>query len=208
MAFKYYALELSAICVFVYVLKLIFPQFFLSNFALVSAQVLVKPWTILTHIFLHADLVHLGYNLFALALFGSILEKQIGSKLFLVVFFAGGIISSIGDVLFYQATIGASGAIFALLGCLAILRPKLVIWVLSVPMPMLFAAFIWALLDLAGMFYPGDIAHAAHLFGLGFGIILGLKLRKKYKAYEEPKRKSKVMSEEELEEWEKKYMLK
>lgn len=206
--FKYYALKLSVICIFIYVLQLISPQFFLSNFALVSSQVLLRPWTILTHIFLHGSLLHLGYNLFALALFGSILEKQVGSKLFLIIFFVGGVISSFGDILFYEATIGASGAIFAILGSLAILRPKLVVWALGVPMPALVAAFIWALLDLAGMFYPGDVAHAAHLFGLGFGIIFGFKLRKKYKVYEKPKRKEKVMSDKELEEWEKEYMLK
>ena len=200
--FGWYAVKLGALCTFVYFLSLIFPDIH-AWFALVSAQVFSRPWTIVTHIFLHGDLMHLGSNMFALLLFGSILEKEIGSRRFLLVFFASGIVSSAADVMFYPSTIGASGAIFGILGLLAVLKPKMIVWVLGVPMYMVVAAGVWALLDLTGMFYPSNVAHAAHLFGLGFGIALGLLMRKPGPRKE---KKEEVLSRKELEEWEDRYM--
>ena len=55
------------------------------------------------------------------------------------------------------------------------------VWVFGVPMPMFVAAILWALIDIVGMFAPSGIANAAHIFGLGSGIIIGLLLRKKFK---------------------------
>jgi len=201
-----FAIIFTGICVFVYLLSLAVPGI-AEHLLLVSGQVLARPWTILSHIFLHANLRHLYFNMFALALFGSILEKYIGSRNFLFVFFSTGIVSSIADIIFYHATLGASGAVFGLLGCLAIIRPKQVVWALGVPMYIIVAAVIWVLLDLTGMFYPDNVAHAAHLFGLGFGFVTGLKFRGKYKEPEKPKEHGEMISDQELDEWEKKYMM-
>jgi membrane associated rhomboid family serine protease len=71
-------------------------------------------------------------------------------------------------------------------------------------MPMIVAAGFWAFIDLAGMFYPSDIANAAHLFGLVSGVIIGLALRKRFFLRPEPK--SKVLDEEEIDRWEDEYM--
>jgi membrane associated rhomboid family serine protease len=60
--------------------------------ALETASVASRPWTMLTYIFLHGSFAHLFYNMFALALFGSILERVIGGKRFLFVFFVSGIL--------------------------------------------------------------------------------------------------------------------
>jgi len=159
-----------------------------------------------THIFLHGGLLHLGYNLFALLLFGSILEKLIGSKKFLLIFFIAGIASAFGDVLFYPAAVGASGAIFGIMGCLAILRPKLIVWAYGIPMYMIVAIAIWAFLDLTGIFYPDNVAHAAHLFGLVFGIASGLWIREEFKKSKKQELRYEVISDQELDEWEEKYM--
>ncbi len=206
MEFKYYSLILCGICFIAFIFQQLFPDFFYSNFYLISSNVLDKPWTVITHIFLHGDIFHLGYNLFALALFGSILEKRVGPNMFLIIFFISGIVSSAGDILFYPVTLGASGAIFGVLGTLAILRPRLVIWALGVPMYMIVAAFVWAALDLTGLFTPDNIAHAAHLFGLGYGMATGLYLRKEYGDKRVKRKGEKIISEKELDEWEGKYM--
>ncbi len=143
--------------------------------------------------------------MFALAMFGSILEKYIGSKKFLIVFFSAGIISSIADILFYSATLGTSGAIFGLLGALTVIRPKQVVWALGVPMYIVIAAFVWVGVDLAGLFSPDGTAHAAHLFGMGGGFASGFLLRSRYTEPKRPKKKE-IISDRELDEWEEKYM--
>lgn len=207
--FGWYAVKLSIVMFIVFILTVMYPDIIYPNFSMISSEALIKPWMFVTHIFLHGGLMHLGSNLFALLLFGSILEKTIGSRKFLIIFFAAGIASGFGDLFFYHAAVGASGAVFGILGCLAAIRPKLIVWAMGIPMYMFIAIIIWALLDLAGMFYPDSIAHAAHLFGMAFGIAAGLWIRNKYK---EPRKKQEgikyeVVSDQELDEWERRYMV-
>ena len=203
------ALIFTGICIAVFFMTIL-DAGIAGELMLVSSEVVSRPWTVVSHIFLHTELRHLYFNMFALALFGSILEKYIGSKNFLLVFFATGLLSSVADIMFYQATLGASGAVFGLLGCLTMIRPRQIVWTLGVPMYIVAAAVIWILLDFTGMFYPGNVAHAAHLFGMGGGIVIGFSLRGRYKVQEPRKAASagseEVISERELDEWEKKYM--
>jgi len=200
------AIKLTLLCIFVFLLETLYPQFFLNNFVLNSSEILVKPWMIFTHIFLHGSLKHLFFNMFGLVLFGSILEKIIGYKNFLIVFFLSGIVSGVGSILFYESSLGASGAIFGVLGVLGIIRPRLVVWVWGVPMYIILALLFWGVLDLIGIFSPDQVAHAAHLFGLIFGGIIGLKLRGKYKLVGKKKEEEFKISEEEFKKWEDKYM--
>ncbi len=203
--FKFTALFLSGVCVIVFILAQIFPISY-SYFTLVSSLVLERPWTIITSIFMHANAVHLVSNLFALSLFGSILEKYVGWKKFIIIFFSTGIISSVGDLLWYNETLGASGAIFGVMGALATLRPKQIVWALGVPMYIIVAAFVWVFLDLIGLFYPDNIAHVAHLFGLAFGMGIGVWMRKFYPPPKKKKHKEVEISEESLRRFENKYM--
>jgi len=205
--FKWYAIKLAAICTFIFFLQTIFQDFF-ENFVLISSKVFIAPWTIMTYIFLHGSLEHLFFNMLALVLFGSILEKIIGYKKFLILFFVAGIFSGIASIFFYTAIIGASGAIFGILGTLAILRPKMTVWAMGIPMPMVVAIIFWGFLDVVGVFYPSGVANVGHLAGLFFGIIVGIKLRNKYKMIEKPKEKKIVISEEEFRNWEEEYMKK
>jgi len=182
-------------------------QWWALNLALVSSQVLQRPWTILTHMFMHADFSHLYFNMFALAVFGSIFEKKAGSRNFLIVFFLGGLASSFADIIFYSSTLGASGAIFAVLGCLAVFRPRTVVWAMGVPMYVIIAFLIWVAIDLAGLYSPDNIAHASHLAGMAYGGAYGLWLRR---LHPEPKRVKEpdddLPTEKELERWEEMYM--
>lgn len=200
--FRFLALLLVLACLVIFPLQPFLPT---EQLILVSADVLIRPWTIFTHMFLHGSALHLVGNLFALGLFGSILERLVGWRRFLVIFILGGIISSVGDVLFYSATLGISGALFGVMGAVALLRPSLPVPALGGILPMGVAVVFWAILDLTGLFYPDGIAHAAHLFGLAAGAALGLYLRLRYP--QEKKKQESPISEEEHEAWEKRWMI-
>jgi membrane associated rhomboid family serine protease len=203
MKYNWYAIKLVIITVIIFVFQLLIPSL-TDEYALVSSEFLSKPWTIVTYMFLHATdyLPHILFNMLALALFGSILEKIIGGRKFLIIYFASGIVAGLGSILFYIASIGASGAIFGILGALAVLRPRMTVWIGYVPMPMVFAVLIWIAGNFMGLFAPGGIAYAAHLFGLAFGLIYGFLLRKDYGENAPIKRKTEDMDEEEFREWE------
>lgn len=199
MDFRFVALLLVAVNGTVFLFQGLLP---LEGLVLNSSFVLERPWTLLTHMFLHGSPTHLLGNMFALGLFGSILERLVGWKKFLLVFLVGGFVSSIGDVLFYSSTIGASGAVFGILGTVAVLKPKMGVPAFGTILPMAVAAAFWVLFDLTGFIYPDGIAHAAHLFGMAAGVALGLYLREPTQKIS----KQPLISEEEHKAWEKEWM--
>lgn len=203
--FRWYGLKLVFICIVIFIFQIFFPSI-TNRFALNQRRIFLEPYRFITSIFLHGGLEHLMFNMFALGLFGSILEKIIGSKRFLIIFFVSGLISGTGSVIFYSSSIGASGTIFGILGTLTVLRPKMMVWVLGVPMPMFLAAGIWAFMDLIGMFAPTGVANAAHLFGLFGGIGIGIYLRPRFKKEGKGKKEENLPDEEELKEWEREWM--
>jgi membrane associated rhomboid family serine protease len=81
-----------------------------------------EPWRLFTAIFLHASLIHIAMNGYALWAFGNIVEQELGKARFLVIFFVGGLFASVASFTFGSPTIpgvGASGAIFAVFGAFA-----------------------------------------------------------------------------------------
>lgn len=195
---------LVGLCIAAFIAQTVLPGF-TEQFVLVSAHVFERPWTLVTAIFLHGDFGHLLFNMFALTLFGLILESIVGRKKFAAIFFVGGILASIGSIFLYRAALGASGAIFAILGALAILRPRMQVWVSFVPMPMIAAAAVWAIGDFIGLFVPSGVANLAHLVGLGFGITSGLYLRRQFGEHREGEPLDEK-SEKLIDDWEKKFM--
>jgi len=147
--------------------------FYLSNMAF------ARPWQFITAIFLHGSVLHLLYNLFALFLFGIILERLIGSNKFLGLFIVGGVFANFLSFFWYPNALGASGAIMALIGCLAILRPMMAVWAFGMILPMFFLAVVWVVGSILGIFGFGDqnLGHLAHLSGLFVGILYGMYLR-------------------------------
>lgn len=137
----------------------------------------IQPWRFITAIFLHGSLGHLIFNLLALALFGLVLESVVGSKKFLRIFFISGVVANLIAVNYYPSSLGASGAIYGILGALVILRPMMTVWVYNLPMPMFIAGIVWVMGGIMGLFYPSDIGHIAHLSGIGIGLIFGLIYR-------------------------------
>ena len=175
---------------------------FTEAFLLDSSELAIRPWTIITAMFLHGDVTHLAYNMLALVMFGLVLEGIIGTKRFWALYFAGGIVAGIVAALFYPASLGASGAIFAVLGALAVLRPRMTVWVGYFPMPMAAAALVWVAIDLVGLIAPSDIANAAHIGGLVFGVSAGFALRGRFGQPFRRQKARRVLSERDIERWE------
>ncbi len=159
-----------------------------SLLALTPAYVLAMPWTILTCLFVHGGFTHILFNMITLYFFGNYLSVLLGSNRFLLIYFVGGIIGSLFFVLLalllgseYTSVVGASGAIFALGGALAVMRPRLRVIVFPIPAPIpIWAAVIGGFLLVS--FLPG-VAWQAHLGGLLAGLIAGFCYRKKVQAY-------------------------
>ncbi len=183
MKFKFYAIKLCFILSIVFVVQTLIPKF--TEVFILNELAIVELWRFVSSIFLHASLAHLIYNMFALALFGSILESLVGGRKFLIVFFLTGILANIVSVNFYSSSLGASGAIFGIIGALIIVRPLLVVWAFGMPMPIFLAGILWGAGDLIGAygFLTGNpidnTGNIAHLSGMFFGFIFGLLYRRK-----------------------------
>jgi len=182
-----------------------------SSLALYPPQIIEAPWTFLTSMFIHAGFDHLWYNMFALALFGLILEGLIGEKRFITLYLATGLVAGIGSAIAYPASfsLGASGAIYGIIGALAVLRPKLMIYI-GAPLPMLLYAVLYAFLDLVGVFTginPDNIGYIAHLSGLAVGVILAFYWKSDYDEKKLANAEvSKELGDDELDEWEDRHM--
>jgi len=160
----------------------------LRSFSFIPAYALSRPWTFITAIFLHADITHLFFNGFALMIFGSYLEARVSKSTFILIYLLGGILGNIGYMITatnsFIPGIGASGAIYGIMGTLAILTPRSVVFVYGIPMPMIAALFLWGALEIFGVFVPqGNIASGAHLFGLIAGVAFAFYLRRQYQQH-------------------------
>jgi hypothetical protein len=154
--------------------------------------------------------IHLAYNLFALFIFGLILERTIGSRKFLLLFLISGIIANVFTFYFYPNSLGASGAIMAVIGCLAVLRPMMAVFSFGVILPMFAVAIVWIIGSFLGIFGFGDqgVGYIAHLSGLFIGVLYGFFLRLKNKdnnfsVYSSDKKV--VIPEDTMRGWEKVY---
>ena len=197
------ALWLCLIIFIIFLLQKLIPGF--TDFFILDARLVdIRIWTLLTAVFLHSGMAHLLYNLFALALFGSILEHIIGSKKFMILFFIAGLAASLASLPFYNKVLGASGAIFGILGMLGILRPKLIVWLHYIPMPMIVALFVWAVGDIIGIYAPSGTANIAHLGGLAVGIAAGFCYYKQFREIK-PKKEKVYIDEDKVKEWEKSF---
>lgn len=204
MRYKFFALWIAGVCIVLFILQSLVPEF--TEFGMLNQQSWEQPWRFFTAIFLHGGLSHLLYNMFALALFGSILEKIIGSSKFLLVYFVTGLIANFGSIFFYNSSLGASGAIFGIIGALIIIRPSLTVFAFGLPMPIFVAGILWAAGDVLGIFMPSNVANIAHLLGMGAGIIFGTFLRDWNYSREDKSRI--VFHEDSVRKWEENYLIK
>jgi len=136
--------------------------------------------------FLHNGLVHLLFNMLVLYFFGTALERRIGNKQLLAIFFTAGILSAIGYTFLSQPIfnispgpmIGASGAIYGVFAALTILEPDIRVYVYFVPMKLKHALVLFALFDFLMINSSDMIAHTAHLSGIFVGLYMGFRIKK------------------------------
>ena len=152
------------------------------------------PWwvTIFTSMFLHGSFLHLGGNMLFLWIFGNNIEDSMGRGRFVAFYLLGGVAALAGQVLVDPdaaiPTVGASGAIAAVLGGYALLYPRarvitvifIIIFFTVVELPALLVLGFWFLIQLAygindiaqpvGGQTGGGVAYFAHLGGFLFGL--------------------------------------
>lgn len=135
---------------------------------------------ILTSLFIHFDMAHLIFNMVALFLLGTSLEKKIDTIRYLLVYFVGGIIGNLTMLIpfFYSPEsvgIGASGAISGLVGLGTFFCPgKLVIFPSVLPLPFVVAGALYFLSTALNLFTPSQIGYPVHMIGLLIGMVFGL----------------------------------
>lgn len=153
---------------------------FIRLFGLVPAYVFARfmPWQLVTYMFLHGGLFHLAFNMFALWMFGTDIERTWGARRFLFYYFFTGI--GAGICTYFSAmdsvipTIGASGAIFGILVAYGMMFPDRIIFVsLIFPMKARHVVILFAVMEfLASLSHtPDGIGHFAHLGGMLFGYL-------------------------------------
>lgn len=151
-----------------------------ATFGLSRQTVFPMLWQVVTYMFLHGSLVHLLFNMLILYFMGTEVERELGTRNFLVVYFVAGVLGGLGWLVLaepHQVCIGASGAIFGLMGAFVALFPNryitvLVFFILPITLRAWVLVLILASLDFMGMtmgFGRSGIAHAAHLGGLVAG---------------------------------------
>ena len=173
-------------------------------------------YQLVTYMFMHGGFTHLFFNMFALYMFGGLLERIWGAKRFLIYYFVSGIgagllqevvqyvdfvqsgmatyatvniptigIMPMGEFLNQWTTVGASGAVFAILLAFGMSFPNDKMFVFPLPFPIKAKFFVvgYAVIELfLGVSNAQDgIAHFAHLGGMLFGLVMILYWRKKRK---------------------------
>ena len=148
-------------------------------------------WTFITSMFMHGGFFHLFVNMLSLFFVGSLIEKIIGRKRYLNFYLISGLFAGLFFVLasfiftkdLNAYAVGASGALFGLIGLLMLLAPNLRVYVMFIPIPirLKYAApgmliVLW-LISIAGNV---PIGNTAHLGGLIAGLAYGLYLMKAY----------------------------
>ena len=158
----------------------------LMHFALwplATPEGLFRPWQLITYGFLHAGILHIFFNMFALYVFGPALESYWGGRRFLAYYFVCVIAAGCTQLAVEygmgsgEPTLGASGGIFGILLAFAMLFPRTrLLLYFAIPVPAWLFVAGYAVLEL---FYgvtgrQGSVAHFAHLGGMLGGAIMML----------------------------------
>lgn len=144
---------------------------------------LFNPAQIFTYMFMHGNFWHLFFNMFGLFMFGRVIEGVLGAKKFFIFY----VVCGLGAALVQQIswtidsqigiTVGASGAIFGLLGAFRFYFPNQPLYFIFLPVPikakyMVPLLIVLELLFGVANFSFDNIAHYAHLGGLMVGLLL------------------------------------
>ena len=173
--------------------RALFHSYFIEYYFSLGPNAVLQRWVwqFVTCIFLHKDFMHVLMNMLGLYFFGPEVERAIGTKRFLILYFGSGILGGVGwlaiNGLEPAHCLGASGAVFGILGSFAGLFPNrritlLLFFILPVTMSALTMAVIFGIISFFSMLSPGDsaVAESAHLAGGIAGYLYGLYLAKRY----------------------------
>ncbi|PST85186.1 rhomboid family intramembrane serine protease [Pedobacter yulinensis] len=181
-------LQAAPVASFVFVLTLITSLFAFYNTNVYGKLMLhpysvsrgAKPWTVVTSGLIHADWAHLFFNMMTFFFFAFSLEAQIGSLRFGIIYFAGMILADIPSILkhkdhFWYNSLGASGAISAILFSYILFDPLMKLYIMFIPIGI--PAVLFGGLYLIYCVYMSknsrdNINHDAHFFGALAGLAL------------------------------------
>jgi membrane associated rhomboid family serine protease len=134
-------------------------------------------WRWVTSMFLHASASHLFFNMLGLFVFGRIVESQVKPQWYLSIYFASGLLGSLAFLFTSPVpVVGASGAIFGLLGAAMLWKPLEKVFIFVFPLPLSLVAVLYIITEsLVAYSQPGfgDVAHIAHIGGLITGAVFG-----------------------------------
>ncbi|WP_299063097.1 rhomboid family intramembrane serine protease [uncultured Polaribacter sp.] len=139
---------------------------------------------VLTSGFLHADWMHLGFNMYALYLFGDIVATILGMPNFLIIYFGSLLAGSLYTIQYhknepYYTAVGASGAVSGIVYSSILLYPAMELYLFFIPIPIPGSIFGvgYLLYSIYGMKKQlGNVGHSAHLGGAIGGFVLTLLL--------------------------------
>jgi membrane associated rhomboid family serine protease len=144
--------------------------------SLFSKWILYGPWVehggwyrLVTAMFLHASIIHIGFNMYALWVIGTPVEQYLGRARYIGLYFVSGLAGSAGGLLQAPHTpiLGASGAIFGILGAMMILE-----W--QITGRLAGNAMTWIVINLVISFAIPNISWGGHVGGLIGGILITL----------------------------------
>lgn len=151
---------------------------------------LFRPFQVVTYMFMHGGLMHIFFNMFALWMFGRIMEQAWGGRRFAVYYLLCGVGAALvqeagqglGLIPPYSMTIGASGAVYGILLAFGMTFPNERLFIIPIPFPIKAKWFviIYAAIEVFESLGMQDgVAHMAHLGGMLFGLVLILYWRGK-----------------------------
>ena len=137
-------------------------------------------WQFVTYMFEHGGVWHLFSNMLGLYIFGTVVERTIGTREFLLFYFLTGILTGIGSFIIYLmmgmnvVLMGASGALYAVMFLFSVLYPHARVFVFGlIPISAPLLVVIYFGIELFGSVYASGsgIAHSTHLLGLVFAFL-------------------------------------
>lgn len=154
-------------------------------------------WTLITSVFLHADPEHLIMNMLALFFFGRAVEMGLGRKKFLLIFITSAIVGNIAFLIYSffigplgNSVIGASAAIFGLMGTAMLVKPlEFVFYPYLIPVPLILVAVLYILSNIgsfllvASSLEESNISYIAHIGGLASGMLFGFREEKSKRGF-------------------------
>jgi len=181
-------LLVANLIVFLFQVTLLTVQGSIQTFGFIPLLAAERPWTFLTYMFLHGDILHLAFNLLALFMFGGPVEDRFGNRSFIGFYLLCGMSGALLSLLLVQGfaigtpIVGASGAIYGVLVAFAWYWPDAPIYLFPLPVPIpakWLVTFWFAVSLLLAVPGGGGVAHLAHLGGMiaGFLYLKGQDLR-------------------------------